>query len=77
MQSVMSGGKTIRGVIEGDAVPHELIPRLVALHRSGRLPIEKLIRRYEFEDIDAAFADAASGKTVKPVLQFDLTSVYV
>ena len=64
-------------MIEGDAVPHELIPRLVELHRSGRLPVEKLIRRYEFEDIGAAFADAASGKTVKPVLQFDLTSVYV
>ena len=77
VQNVMSGGKTIRGVIEGDAVPHELIPRLVELHRSGRLPVEKLIRRYEFEDIGAAFADAASGKTVKPVLQFDLTSVYV
>jgi aryl-alcohol dehydrogenase len=75
VQSVMSGGKTIRGVIEGDAVPHELIPRLVALHGEGRLPVEKLIRRYDFEDIDVAFADAASGETVKPVLQFDLNSV--
>ena len=75
VQSVMSGGKTIRGVIEGDAVPRDLIPRLVALHAEGRLPVEKLIRRYDFEDIDAAFADAASGKTVKPVLEFDLNSV--
>jgi aryl-alcohol dehydrogenase len=77
VQSLMSGGKTIRGVIEGDAVPRELIPRLVALHREGRLPIEKLIRRYDFEDIDAAFADAASGKAVKPVLEFDLNSGWV
>jgi aryl-alcohol dehydrogenase len=69
VQSVMSGGKTIRGVIEGDAAPHEFIPRLVELHRQGRLPVEKLIRRYEFGDIDAAFADAASGLTVKPVLE--------
>ena len=72
VQSVMSGGKTVRGVIEGDAVPAAFIPRLVDLHSQGRLPIEKLIRRYDFGDIDAAFADAASGKTIKPVLQFDL-----
>jgi aryl-alcohol dehydrogenase len=69
VQSVMSGGKTIRGVIEGDAMPHEFIPRLVDLHGQGRLPVEKLIRRYDFGDIDAAFADAASGTTIKPVLE--------
>jgi aryl-alcohol dehydrogenase len=74
VQSVMSGGKTIRGVIEGDAAPHDLIPRLVELHSQGRLPLEKLIRRYDFGDIDVAFADAASGRTVKPVLEFDLNS---
>ena len=69
LQSVMSGGKTVRGVIEGDAAPQAFIPRLVELHRQGRLPLEKLIRRYDFGDIDAAFADAASGETVKPVLE--------
>ena len=48
VQSIMSGGKTVRGVIEGDAAPQEFIPRLVELHRQGRLPLEKLIRRYDF-----------------------------
>jgi aryl-alcohol dehydrogenase len=70
VRGVISGGKTIRGVIEGDAVPGEFIPRLIALHREGRLPLQKLIRTYEFEQIDAAFADAASGDAVKPVLVF-------
>jgi aryl-alcohol dehydrogenase len=42
---------------------------LVELHGQGRLPVEKLIGRYGFGDIDAAFADAASGTTVKPVLE--------
>ena len=74
LQSVMSGGKTVRGVIEGDAAPQAFIPRLVELHAQGRLPLEKLIRRYDFGDIDAAFADAASGKTVKPVLRIDMNS---
>ena len=29
VRSVISGGKTIRGVIEGDAIPHDVIPRLI------------------------------------------------
>jgi aryl-alcohol dehydrogenase len=70
VRSVISGGKTVRGVIEGDAVPQEFIPRLVDLHASGLLPLEKLIRTYDFEEIDTAFADAASGAAIKPVLRF-------
>jgi aryl-alcohol dehydrogenase len=70
VRSVISGGKTIRGVIEGEAVPQTFIPRLIALHREGRLPLQKLIRTYEFGDIGTAFADAASGSAIKPVLLF-------
>jgi len=61
-------GKSIRGVIEGDAVPSEFIPRLIQFYRAGLLPLEKMITRYPFEQIDAAFADVESGKTLKPVL---------
>jgi aryl-alcohol dehydrogenase len=68
VQNVIGGGKTIRGVIEGDAVPQELLPQLLELHSEGRLPLEKLIRTYDFDDIDTAFADAARGATIKPVL---------
>jgi aryl-alcohol dehydrogenase len=73
VREVISGGKTVRGVIEGEAVPHDFIPRLLALHADGRLPVEKLIRTYEFDAIDRAFADAASGRTIKPVLVLDHT----
>lgn len=69
-RAVISGGKTLRGVIEGDAVPQTFIPQLIALHAEGRLPVEKLIRTYRFDEIDDAFADAASGATIKPVLTF-------
>jgi aryl-alcohol dehydrogenase len=70
VQSVIGGGKTIRGVIEGDAVAQQFVPRLLDLHAEGRLPLEKLIRTYDFDDIDTAVADAASGATIKPVLVF-------
>jgi aryl-alcohol dehydrogenase len=68
VREVIGGGKTVRGVIEGEAMPHEFIPRLLDLHVRGLLPVEKLIHTYEFDAIDTAFADAASGQTIKPVL---------
>lgn len=70
VRAVISGGKTIRGVIEGDSVPQQFIPQLIGLHEAGRLPLEKLVRSYLFEQIDRAFGDAASGATIKPVLIF-------
>jgi len=71
IMTVRANGTRIRGVIEGDATPGELIPRLVELHRQGRLPIEKLVAAYPFADIETAARDAAAGKVVKPVLTFE------
>ena len=69
VRAVISAGKTVRGVIEGEAVPRDFIPTLLDLHHAGQLPVEKLIRSYDFADIDTAFAEAASGSAVKPVLR--------
>jgi aryl-alcohol dehydrogenase len=68
VQGLIGGGKTVRGVIEGDAVPQKFIPQLLELHAEARLPLEKLIRTYDFDDINVAVADTASGSTIKPVL---------
>jgi aryl-alcohol dehydrogenase len=68
VQSLIGAGKTIRGVIEGDAVPQRFIPQLLELHAAGRLPLERLVRTYDFDAIETAVADAASGATIKPVL---------
>ncbi|MBQ1091933.1 NAD(P)-dependent alcohol dehydrogenase [Streptomyces sp. B93] len=62
-------GKSVRGIVQGDAVPQLFIPKLVELYRSGRFPIDRLVRFYDFDDINTAFADAASGDVVKPVLR--------
>jgi aryl-alcohol dehydrogenase len=63
-------GKTIRGVIEGDADPSVFIPFLVDKYMEGSFPIDKISRFYPFSEINAAIADASSGKTVKPILTF-------
>lgn len=65
-------GRRIFGVIQGDAVPQTFIPWLIALHREGRFPFQRLLREYPFEDIDQAIADSQSGETVKPVLRMDV-----
>jgi aryl-alcohol dehydrogenase len=66
----MIPGRVVRGVIEGDCNPHQLIPQLVDRFMEGRFPIDKLSRFYKFEDINTAADDARSGKTIKPILEF-------
>jgi aryl-alcohol dehydrogenase len=66
----LARGKTLRTTIEGDADPHELVPKLLELHACDRLPVERLIKTYPFEEFGQALHDAESGATIKPVLVF-------
>jgi len=58
-------------VIEGDADPAEFIPKLIALHREGKFPFERLIETFPFDRINDAIAAAEAGTVVKPVVVFD------
>lgn len=68
---LMAEGKSMIGVIEGDSIPRVFIPQLIAYYKAGQFPFDKLIKFYDFEDINQAFADSASGVTIKPVLRID------
>jgi len=35
---------------------------------AGRMPLDRLITRYDFAEVNRAAADAASGAAIKPVL---------
>ena len=61
-------GRSVVGVIEGDSLPSEFIPRLVEFYRHGLLPLEQMVTRYPFERINEAVSDTESGKVVKAVL---------
>ncbi|HEY2701351.1 MAG TPA: NAD(P)-dependent alcohol dehydrogenase [Pseudonocardiaceae bacterium] len=63
-------GRTIHGVTLGDSEPQAFIPTLLDAWRAGRFPIDRLVRTYPFADINKAAEDAASGRTIKPVLIF-------
>ncbi|MEV4233689.1 MULTISPECIES: NAD(P)-dependent alcohol dehydrogenase [unclassified Nocardia] len=68
--NAMLPGRRVVGLTLGDNETHTVIPALVSLVRNGRLPIDRLITRYPFDDIGQAVADMTSGKTIKPVLIF-------
>jgi aryl-alcohol dehydrogenase len=70
--ALMSGGRVIRGVVEGSADPARFIPELIAHHRAGRFPFDRLVRFFDFADIAAAIAAGESGQVVKPVLRLPL-----
>ncbi len=62
-------GRVLRGCIQGESVVKEFLPKLVELHRAGQLPVDRLVRRYEFAAINEAVADMLSGRTIKAVLE--------
>ena len=64
-------GRSLVGVIEGDAVPQEFVPRMLALHREGRFPFDELISTYAFDDINAALDDVHHARVTKAVLTFE------
>jgi len=70
LSAIMLGGHTIRGIVQGDSVPGTFIPRLIELHRNGRLPFDKLVTKYRLEQINQAIEDQARGEVVKPVFTF-------
>ncbi|MFG2576568.1 NAD(P)-dependent alcohol dehydrogenase [Streptomyces sp. NPDC048481] len=64
------GGRRVVGLTLGDSETQTFVPALVQLVKDGRLPLDRLIGRYAFTDIDRAVRDMTTGKTVKPVLVF-------
>ena len=61
-------GKSVTGVLEGDSVPQDFIPRLIDLWSAGRLPIERFIEQFPLSAINDAEEASLSGRVVKPVL---------
>jgi aryl-alcohol dehydrogenase len=70
VEHMMTGGRTFRGIILGDSEPQEFLPKMAKAIEAGLFPIDKIITRYPFEQINQAIADSENGRTIKAVLQF-------
>jgi len=66
---LIMNGRTVKGVLGGDAVADLFIPRLIELYRQGRFPFDRMITFYPFDKINEAVADMATGRVIKPVLR--------
>ena len=64
----MRDGVHLTGTIQGDADPRKSIPMLIQWCREGKLPLEKLEKRFKVEDFEQARAEMKEGVTIKPVL---------
>lgn len=62
-------GKRIVGDSGGGGRSGQTIPALIELFEQGRFPFDRLVRFYEFDQIEQALADSASGEVVKPILR--------
>lgn len=67
--SLVAEERTVKGSYLGSAVPSRDIPRYIALYRSGRLPVDRLLSRtVGLDDLNGAFDELAAGTGVRQVL---------
>jgi len=66
---LLMNGRTVTGILGGDAIPDLFIPKLIELYRQGRLPFDRMITFYPFDEIDRAVEDMEKGRVIKPVLR--------
>ncbi|MFQ7108103.1 NAD(P)-dependent alcohol dehydrogenase [Lachnospiraceae bacterium LCP19S3_B12] len=67
-EEVTAMHRTLTGIIEGHSNPKQFIPKLLSFYEKGLFPIDKLIKFYDFKDIEQAVEDSVQGIALKPVL---------
>lgn len=65
---LMSGGRVIRGIVEGSADPKSFIPQLIDYYRQGMFPFDRLVEYFPFDEIGRAISEGETGRVIKPVL---------
>lgn len=68
MNDFLTGSKKLSGVVEGDSIPQKFIPQLIQYYQDGEFPFDKLVKFYDFQDINRAFNDFETNKVMKPVV---------
>jgi alcohol dehydrogenase len=64
--------RTLKGSYIGSAVPQRDVPRMIALFRAGRLPVDQLLtHRLKLDDINEGFDRLREGIGVRQVVMFE------
>lgn len=68
--SLIGEERTIKGSYLGSCVPTRDIPRFIALYRSGRLPVDRLLsERITLDEIHPALDRLARGESIRQVIR--------
>jgi alcohol dehydrogenase len=66
----VTSAKTVHGSYMGSCNPQRDIPRLVALYKSGRFPVDKLItHRMPLADINIALENMAASRALRQIIR--------
>lgn len=69
MTDLVAESKKVAGLVEGDAIPQKFIPEMIKYYQEGRFAFDKLIKVYDFKDLNQAMDDFKAGKVLKPVVK--------
>jgi aryl-alcohol dehydrogenase len=61
-------GLRVQFVMAGSAIPRDYLPNLIKWYKTGRFPVDRLVKTFPFDEINTAWAESVAGRTVKPVL---------
>lgn len=64
----LTKGLALFGVVQGQSIASEFLIKLLDYWNAGRLPLEKIIRMFDFEDVGTALLSLENAEVVKPVL---------
>jgi alcohol dehydrogenase len=61
--------RTLKGSYMGSCIPARDIPRYIALHQRGKLPVNKLVSEFvSFDSLNESFDRLADGNTLRQIL---------
>jgi len=70
-EDLLLSGKTVRGIMGGGGITPDFHLALMQLQAQGRFPLERLVRRYPFTEVNQAIDDSDSGEAIKPILMME------
>ena len=62
-------GRNIKGIVMGTVVPDVFVPQLIELYKLGRFPFDKMLKFYNFDQINQGVEDSLRGKALKVVIR--------
>ncbi|HVL55695.1 MAG TPA: zinc-binding dehydrogenase, partial [Burkholderiaceae bacterium] len=68
--SLIAEERTVKGSYIGSCVPSRDVPRFVAMYRSGRLPVDRLMsERIALDQVNEGLDRLAAGETVRQIIR--------